>query len=627
MMKIAGFSIILSSLFFQTIARAEDIKELTADDETIALWHMGAVKNNAGFYQINDEVGHFKLQQTRNDLSLQVVDSVGASQSLSGFSNHTGSLDLVDAINAGLPDSKSQTFEAWIKWENDNSLPKHRESTKQTIMARLVGLTSSTWLYFVDNQIKLSVRSGDGRRDEKVYTADVNPRSGVWYHVAFTIEMNDFDTQGDKNDTRVNLYFNDVNNTDSTPEPLTNIATKTKGVVYEDFEYRANGWLFRLGKRYRFSNAQFRGLINDVRLSNVAKTTFNVFGVSNRQELTPTKPVSVKHFKAVEQEIIKVSDSTEKNDKVNALAPIIPALSPTINNVKAFDLDANTIALWHMDSIKNKTGSYQINDVTGRFHLQQTRKNLALQLVNSAGGAGRSVTGFNNATGSLDLVDAIHANLPDSTAQTFEAWIKWDNERLLPQNRASKKQTIMARIVSSTSSSWLYFVNGQIKLSIRSGDGQQQVKTYTAEVKPQAGIWYHVAFTIEVNDFDRQGDKKDTQVKLYFNDENNTDSTPEPLLDIATSSKGVMYEDFKYRANGWLFRLGKRHRISNAPFRGLIDEVRLSNVVKTTFDVFGRASTTNQISKSSGKGPSSVEAEIVDKIRVAEGITRKLQNI
>ena len=255
-------------------------------------------------------------------------------------------------------------------------------------------------------------------------------------------------------------------------------------------------------------------------------------------------------------------------------------------DIKAFDIDSNTIGLWHMNSLNNNSGFNQVIDETGKFNLQQTHKNKALKLINSAGGAGKSITGFNNYTGSLDLIDAINAGLPDPTSQTFEAWIKWDDTRLLPQNRASKKQTVMSRLVGSTSSVWLYFINKQIKLSIRSGDRRNEEKVYTAIINPKSGLWYHVAFTIDVNDFDQQGDKSDTKVKLYFNDVNSTDTTPEPLVNIKTATKGVVYEDFEYRANGWLFRIGKRYRISNAQFRGLIDEVRLSNIARTTFEVF-----------------------------------------
>ena len=595
--QIYSFILILCSLFFHSISHAKDIKPFELDSNTVALWHMDSVQNNAGFYQVNDEAGNFNLQQTRKNKALKLVDSVGGSgKSITGFNNYTGSLDLVDAINAGLTDSTTQTFEAWIKWENDYFLPKRRASTKQTVMARLVGSTSSAWLYFINNQIKLSIRSGDGRKDEKIYTAVANPRSGIWYHVAFTIEVNDFDQQGDKNDTRVKLYFNDANNTDSTPEPLTDITTKSKGVVYEDFAYRANGWLFRIGKRYRISNAEFRGYIDDIRLSDIAKTTFDVFGSVVSNKPTPVEvpfipSVSAKEPKLPVNPAPVVVEPTisvkEAPDSVVENSVLTDSVTPTTDKGrKAFALDSNTIALWHMDAVHKNAGFYQVDDEAGNFHLQQTRNNQSLKLVNSVGGLGKSITGFSNYTGSLDLVDAIKAGLPDSTSQTFEAWIKWDNKYLLPKRRASIKQTVMTRLVSSTSSAWLYFVNNQIKLSIRSGDGRRDEKIYTAVANPRSGVWYHVAFTIEVNDFDQQGDKNDTQVKLYFNDTNNTDSTPEPLTDITTKSKGVVYEDFEYRANGWLFRIGKRYRISNADFRGLIDDVRLSNVVKTTFDVF-----------------------------------------
>ena len=292
--RISNFSLTLCLLIFHSTSYGaiQSKREFSKEKNTIALWHMDALHSKGGFNQVYDETGNFTLQQSLKNKPLLLVKSVGGSgNSITGFSNDTGGLDLHNAAHAGLSDSAPQTFEAWIKWENDYFLPKRRASIKQTVMARLVSSSSSAWLYFVNNQIKLSIRSGDGRRDEKIYTAVANPKSGVWYHVAFTIEVGDFDQQGDKKDTRVKLYFNDANNTDTTPEPLENISTRSKDFIYEDFEYRANGWLFRLGKRYGKSNADFRGYIDDVRLSNIAKTTFDVFGSVVENEPTPTDPV------------------------------------------------------------------------------------------------------------------------------------------------------------------------------------------------------------------------------------------------------------------------------------------------------------------------------------------------
>ena len=313
--RICSFILIFSSLFFHSISHAKDIKAFDIDSNTIGLWHMNSLNNNAGFNQVIDETGKFNLQQTHKNKALKLINSAGgAGKSITGFNNYTGSLDLIDAINVGLPDPTSQTFEAWIKWDDTRSLPQNRASKKQTVMSRLVGSTSSVWLYFINNQIKLSIRSGDRRNEEKVYTAIINPKSELWYHVAFTIDVNDFDQQGDKIDTKVKLYFNDVNSTDPTPEPLVNIKTATKGVVYEDFKYRANGWLFRIGKRYRISNAQFRGLIDEVRLSNIAKTTFDVFESIARNESTPVEvpfiPVSNEKTTITENPTPIVSEPT-----------------------------------------------------------------------------------------------------------------------------------------------------------------------------------------------------------------------------------------------------------------------------------------------------------------------------
>ena len=257
--------------------------------------------------------------------------------------------------------------------------------------------------------------------------------------------------------------------------------------------------------------------------------------------------------------------------------------------ISEFEIDESTVALWRMNSVGNASGAIKIDDEVGGYHLKQTLDGTSLTLVNSVRGLGKAITGFSNNTGALELINPASNTIPDAVPQTFEAWIKWNSEDELPQNNLSAKQTIIAKLVSSTTSVWLYLNNGEIKLSIRSGDGDEEERIYSSLVSPKVGLWYHVAYTIETGDFDGEADVADTRVYLYFNDENNADVTPDALTDIMSDRKGVVYDDFLYRSNGWRFRLGKRYSISNDAFEGVLDEVRISNIAKNTFEVFQAA--------------------------------------
>jgi hypothetical protein len=169
--------------------------------------------------------------------------------------------------------------------------------------------------------------------------------------------------------------------------------------------------------------------------------------------------------------------------------------------------------------------------------------------------------------------------LANPASQTFEAWICWPTAKDLPSR---EKQTIW-RNAGSRAPLELYFVkdkDGDIELTLALRDAKKfneakvEYVTWYMDKVPTAGTWYHLAYTIEPKD-------NGSSIKFYFNPQTVTEIAPKPSFEVVLDS-------FKFDSGTFVYRLGEQGQTGSDPFKGMIDDVRLSNIARTTFDTLAQ---------------------------------------
>ncbi len=236
---------------------------------------------------------------------------------------------------------------------------------------------------------------------------------------------------------------------------------------------------------------------------------------------------------------------------------------------KPYSFDKNTVALWHFDETDNSGSFVDSND----HHSLTPYGSTDIHLGKSLNGFGQSVTGFSDDGGlQSKSVDAFPEH-------TFEAWVMWHEHRRLPQVFPKKRpQVIAAFLVSSTIGTKLYFTGRELKLDLREGDGDSQIRVVSASAVPKLGQWYHVAYSVKPTN---QG----LEVKLYFEPASSSFTKATPIAEQVITN-------FNFRP-GWLLRLGKRHGSGRDQFFGHMDEVRYSSIARNEFRTLGSNTDTN----------------------------------
>lgn len=261
--------IILLSLFLigYTSGALAMPREYAKDKNTVALWHL----NDSGNIFL-DTVNRQKLKIFK---TIQRADSLRKfKRSVKGFAKNRllyGWLREAHPIH---------TFEAWIMWKNAADLPQYTSQIRQTVLVHPVNITFSTQLYFQADSLILEVRSGSRQDQLKVVSSKTFLRPNYWYHVAYTISKGNFDFDDDGEDTLVKLYLSGQGNTLMGPKPVADR-------LFEDFAYQDTARHFRIGQYSVQGNNFFRGRIDEVRYSNIARTQFTTFASVNNPSLFP----------------------------------------------------------------------------------------------------------------------------------------------------------------------------------------------------------------------------------------------------------------------------------------------------------------------------------------------------
>ena len=174
-------------------------------------------------------------------------------------------------------------------------------------------------------------------------------------------------------------------------------------------------------------------------------------------------------------------------------------------------------------------------------------------------------------------------HLSDLAEQTFEFWVKWDEDSQLPSINANEQHLVTKRIGGGHSLNF-YFTKtstgARLNLEMRS-DPNDSATTETVHLdidseEFEENTWYHVAYSIEET---MAGSVTDVDVNLFFNSENNTDTTPTPSLSSTVSN-------FDYPESGYYVMVGKFSGTGSNYFRGQIGTSRYSSIARTDFDSF-----------------------------------------
>lgn len=248
---------------------------------------------------------------------------------------------------------------------------------------------------------------------------------------------------------------------------------------------------------------------------------------------------------------------------------------PVVHAATSQKADDHTIGLWDMDDVT--TDPVTVKDQSG--HKMDLTVNGTGQLKFVPGLFGNAVDGFDpqGNKDNLYLMPPAYKFTNPST-QTFEAWICWPTAKDLP---GRKRQTLW-RNAGSRAPYHFYFVkdkDGDVEMTLALRDAKkfseakvEYVTWYMDKLTP--GMWYHVAYTIEPKD-------GGTHVCLYFNPQTVTQTSPKPVLD-------TVLEKLKYDTGCFVVRLGEEGQTGSDPFMGMIDDVRVSNIARTTFDTLGQ---------------------------------------
>lgn len=214
-------------------------------------------------------------------------------------------------------------------------------------------------------------------------------------------------------------------------------------------------------------------------------------------------------------------------------------------------IDPQTVALWHFNEITNGTcagGGDACDSSTNNIQGART----GTTITDGIFGKARS---FNGSSDSINMGN--NASLPRSGNFTIEAWVK---------TQATVDQAI---ITHGTSGDWLYWLGptpgGALLCKIyQAASGSEYLQT-TSVATINDNKWHHVACSVS-----------DTTVTIYIDGKlAGIDSTPTGTRDVATAGN---------------FYVGKFDWSSTYEFNGLIDEVRVSNVARTTDEIQAAAS-------------------------------------
>jgi len=259
----------------------------TVEADTVTFWDFNGDVNG------DPTMGGWPNQWVHSDRAHPGEYALGSSSHWyigSGASNVTDTdngIDLSGIRPIATPDLQTRTddyaywnednwtAECWVKWDDATSV-----NTLKVIMQR----THNWQLYLISGSKfggffrwhDTSATVGDYSGSLDTGTTFTKPTAGVWYHIAIVGESGQQFGSETGTDLRITYYLNAE--TDETPTPAGTIVMEEAGVNLgwgKEIPSNGNGtWIL--------GDGGFAGVIDDVKYSNTARTTF--------ESLVPTIP-------------------------------------------------------------------------------------------------------------------------------------------------------------------------------------------------------------------------------------------------------------------------------------------------------------------------------------------------
>lgn len=209
-----------------------------------------------------------------------------------------------------------------------------------------------------------------------------------------------------------------------------------------------------------------------------------------------------------------------------------------IDGLAAYSPDANTVALWHFD----EGSGNQVFDATGNGNTGNIEG--ATWTTDSAFGSALSFDGVN------DRISVVKTPSVDLTSQvTLEAWVK-------------RNSNTPGTIISSNGPFYIainpefrFPIDGTIRVGVYTTDGWHEFSSITSL---QVGLWYHIAMTYD-----------GSRLRIFVN------GVEDSYIPVSGPIRVVSQHLY----------LGWGEPGHNQYFDGIIDEVRISDIARTSFDV------------------------------------------
>ncbi len=467
---------------------------LQSDANTVALWHLDETGGSGAY--IKDSSGN---NNNGTPTGTSVVDGVsGKARSFNGT--------LSDYIDLG------------------NKLGVSGASSKITIEAWIYPVTNTDANYIInrDNNYFLMTNSAgkvvfsqtdDGNLYHNVWNSTNTITLNTWNHIVVTYNGGSSAGSGV-------IYINGIANT-------TNVAYHGS--------WTNTGSDCRIGSRA--ANGSFSGKIDEVRVSNIARTPEEI-----------AEAYRMGHDHRLTRSLASNQDLSNNNKISFNIAADQPGtyLQTTIGE-SAFtngESDSNTIGLWHLEEVTG-SGAYIKDSSDSGNNGTPTGTALADGKI----GKGRSFNGSSN------YID-VGTNLNPTNNITIQAWAKLNT---------AQDGVIVGKRNASTDWAWFlrWNASGTFQCAISQSGNDTTYTSITTTQTYGTGTWKHVACVLDTNNTDMYIYVDGVLQVLNTNTISSIAEKPSINTNIGRFSQSV---DYKY-------------------FNGIIDEVRIDNIARTPEEI------------------------------------------
>lgn len=260
-----------------------------------------------------------------------------------------------------------------------------------------------------------------------------------------------------------------------------------------------------------------------------------------------------------------------------------------------YSTDSNTIGLWHLDESTSPPTQY-VNSANPNAPLINQNN---LPLTSVTGRFGRGVSGFSPQTVSENRLLTIgYGKISNPATHTFEAWIQFPTNSNLPHEcktlagwtnrqflyRRSGGRTPVEFYFTDDNAATAAPADAYLCLKLTAANGVSKLLRLPLGQTVERNRWYHVAYSIEQTG-------SDLQAKIYFRDETIGYNTAPPSISTTFTS-------FTYDSDDFVLYVGEAGQTGIDPFTGILDEIRLSNIARTTFNTLPTFNTQYQVQQS-----------------------------